>query len=309
MKDLTIIFIVTFCIIFLGACELFEDEKEDTGNNPTISQSIIESDSNGHFLTSLTYYSETGSRTFNTDGTLTDQENLHFEDDGDDYDYDGITGEGWVQFNQEWKGTYTYNSQNLKYTQCWTGYIDESMTEWNEWEYNDTWYSTKVFTSNTWSNAYIKNGTDKWTYNSYSKNSGGIQISNYERSYTINTSSNVYTVEYNDLGGLAYNVNLSVEDNYGTSTIKDFVITGEYPDNTEWKEGNIVTFHIYLDNSRERYFDTSTNLWDDWLDYDYDYTYKDTLANQGNYIFFIGEDSNRDIKSNIEYDTPPLPVK
>ncbi len=127
---------------------------------------------------------------------------------------------------------------------------------------------------------------ESWKYSRVYTYSDGSEVS-YTYIFTITNSSisYSYTDEERGPGGTFFS---------GTKNEVEFDIIGIYPEGTEWKSGNSVTFTV--EETVDREATSTTGEYNVWTDYSLERTTL-SFGNAGDFMFFNSSSSAKSLDS------------
>lgn len=251
----SIVWICVLAVVLVAGCDNFVIPAEFA---------VAPVTRDGLFREDMTFNNGEWTVTYRADGTYEDT-SMRFENDGEDLDEDGITGEGWVQRYGN-RGTYVYDPSTMTMTVNQTAYYERSEGEWksNEEGSSGTNVRTTFISSTQMLDVYFPvdgeentwRFSDEWTYtNTDDGGTQSVDVWEYSRTYVLGTSP----------GATFSGVRMQTYTPPGSTTAESRgkwtdigTIDGTYPADASFEAGNTVTFRYTRTDQLEQEYDWET---------------------------------------------------
>ena len=271
-----IISIIAISILLLASCTFFSSTFGGifTPAIPWLG-AVLTVDSSNHFKEDIVYRSGQSTYTFGSDGTY-EYKYERYEDAGEDWDGDGLSGEDWVMTSGK-KGTYTWDAETMILERIITR--EEDQGEFVLLSDKTTQRETMYFTESHWGEAAAQSSSDKnqWI-TTYERSVQNGSTYTWDVTVTINISSGSYKYEYS-----SHNKNA---DGDTTSRYMEEV-TGTYeilPEGTKFVRGNQMTVLATITLYRDRSYDTVNDEWNSWVEDNDQYKESRPIVHMGSFI-------------------------
>jgi hypothetical protein len=220
-------------------------------------------DGDGHFRDDVTYDYGYSTETYGADGTIT-LERFDVEEEGEDVDGDGTTGEMVVK-TETLTGTYTYDPDTPQITWNWSTRSYPDGTEETDLNWTET--RTQLFTENGALSAHLQSSSDPNTFEltrtflDQDDAGNDTYYSEQVDSYTIDVSAGTVQNRWSrteaDTRAIASEGDLEQDE-------VDVENVSTYPSGETWKRGNTVTFRGTETSDRYRSRSSADAAWSAW---------------------------------------------
>ena len=237
---------------------------------------LLSVDSDGYFREEIQYDFGDWKIIYRTNGTFSEYQ----------YDYSETAGE--IIETGVYDGTYSWNKDTYVmqyYFDTYTDYVDDLV-----YEQDYTGELTKYFTNTNAGDAYLltTDGGNTWERSrTYEYADGSIRTITYSYTITSTSISYEYLNEYRDSAGNIVS---------GSTAEIEYDIINIYPEGTEWKSGQSVTFTV--DETLDRYADITSEGTGAWTDYSLERT-RLNMGNAGDFMFFNSASTDKSLTQDL----------
>lgn len=286
-RTMVLLMIVAAAAVLLGGCAgIFGPPAPDLAGdwNP------LGVDGDGHFRNEVTYESPWETETYTEDGSVTFVF-YELEDEGEDVDNDGNTGEGRVITGTR-EGTYTYDPDKPEITWEWSTNTEGGQTDT---DLNWTETRTVLMTSNGRVNAFVpsEDNPDQYVYTRRftDRDEDGNVTYHDENTNTFTIGISEETVEHTR----SYMQGDTIDD--AGPVFESEVVVGDvatYPVDESWSRGATMTFSGSETTDRSRSRDSASDPWPSWNDEGLNFR-DDTFVNYGSFMTYLPNSATQSV--------------